>query len=367
MPLQPLQKKAAVVASQTGSPSNYALLKPIAARKTTPSSIGLLKPIELRKPIDQQAPSASAVNEEIVVTPHSFKRGVFDEHEFKVHNASDRRLREAKIVFTAPIGSVVQQVSPKPDSVDGLSIILTVDNLAPGDDQIVEVSINYPRNEFAKFDSMVIAEKWGIASGLNSAIVAQVDSPSPNSPSPTAESKEPQGMLQPRSSDTGPKVPAMTVSTTTSRVVQDSVDNSNATGIELEFEAAPSHVPVPVVEVKTQANSVKSYLHGPRNVAAGAEVDFSIDVQNLSSNVAENIVVQLSVPQNMKVTILDREAWYDGETRKISWQLPKLAGQAVETIRYKAKVKTAGTVEQSVVTGMSDTVQSTNTLKTSAK
>ncbi|QEG21306.1 DUF11 domain-containing protein [Mariniblastus fucicola] len=385
---------AAIVASQTGSVTNYALLQPISSepKKTT---LGLLQPmtrsqpaarpqpmVQLQpmaqspaKPVESPASSSTTnpVGDSVVVTPHAFKRGVFDQHEFKVHNASPRPLRDAKILLRAPVGSVVQQVTPKPDSVDGLSIMLTVEKLSPGESQMVEVTINYPRNEFAQFESTVLSENWVGSALIDQSIVAEARPP--RVPIADQVSKTPEGMLQPSTNAMlKPKVPAMTVSAETRRVVE---RGNEATTVAYAAQAANTIQGTGDESVEAARSSqtdalakdsvIKSYLQGPAEVVAGKEVDFSITVQNLAAESAKDLIVQLSIPDTMKVTILDRAAWYDAETRKVSWKLANLDGRSVETIRYKAVVKTANSIEQSVIVGGDGSVESTSTLTTTAK
>jgi len=368
-PLMPMGK-AAVVAAQTSSPTNYVLLEPIANRpvKRSFGSPGLLAPMQTVQTdvaTDKIGIKASS-NARILVTPMSFKRGIFDEHQFKVHNVSNQALREARILLTAPVGSVVQQVSPKPDSVDGGSIMLTVEQIGPGEHKVIEVSINYPRNEFAKFESMVITEKWGQNSyaGKTEAEPEKEDS--------EAESNLMAEMLQPKSTGSlepilrqqapetsRAKVPVIMASTIVKPVQRQDSVSSQTTKTET--------VENPTSADKVDSSIVTSRLQGPTEVVAGQVNDYSIDIENLSSGVVGDVIVQLSIPQNMKVTLLDRDAWYDAENRKISWQLDRIDGQALETIRYKAVVKESCSTEQMIVVGMNSSVQSTTSLKTIAR
>lgn len=369
--LMPMEK-AAVVAAQTSSPNNYVLLEPIANKpvKRHLASIGMLEPMATNSS-EKVIPSAAG-DGKIVVTPTSFKRGIFDEHEFKVHNTSHQSLSEAKILLTAPVGSVVQQVSPKPDSVDGLSILVAIDQIAPGEHKLVSVAINYPRNEFAKFESMVITERWGqdpyvgtVADVANKQASVSILAPTELQPELTGMST---GMLGPKApqQQTGmlkPKVPVVMASATTRR----SVDEQDV-GISVGADVTKGEeLTTPNFEDPKNDSVVMSYFRGPAEVVAGQVNDYQIDIQNLSSEPVEEIIVQLSIPQNMKVTVLDRDAWYDAESRKISWKLDRVEGRVLETIRYKAVVKEAGSTEQLIVVGMDSKVQSTSSLKTTAR
>lgn len=350
-PLMPLEK-AAVVAAQTSSATNYALLEPIANKRLRTNS-GMLSP--LHADATEKMQIGTADKSKIVVTPMAFKRGVFDEHQFKVQNLGTETLRQAKVLFTAPVGSVVQQVSPKPDSVDGSSILVTVDQIAPGQQQMVEITINYPRNKFAKFESTVIAENWA----QGGAEVARVESLEVEGDSNSGVLTN---MLQPKSSIVQeapvsmlrPKVPAIMASTK-SRSANVSANTSKASSSS-QSEEDRRDVP-----------ALKSYLHGPSKVTVGEVNDYSIDIQNLAADTAKEIIVQLSIPAEMKVTLLDRDAWYDAKERKITWKLETVKGRSLEKIRYKAVIKTLGSAEQTIVVGMNGSVQGSSSLKTTAK
>ena len=148
----------------------------------------------------------------------------------------------------------------------------------------------------------------------------------------------------------------------TTRKTTDGQSDTTSVIAQPEIEASK-----PPIEKPTGDSAVMSYFRGPAQVAAGEVNNYQIDIQNLSSEVAEEIIVQLSIPQGMKVTVLDRDAWYDAKNRKITWKVDRIDGRALETIRYKALVKEQGSTEQSIVVGMDDKVQSTTSLKTKAR
>ena len=327
----------------------------------------------------------SVSNPKIAVIPMKFKRGIFDEHEFKIQNTSSQPLEEAKILLQAPVGSVVQQVSPKPDSVDGSTIVLSVDSLAPGEHMVAEVTINYPRDEFAKFESRVITESWRQGAYVRSS-KADVTESSTDLSSSTLQYEPEQPETRQRNAYqlSRPKVPAMTASATTRQAIQsqNSIIEEQTRKPIYEDQARGSSIlssgkreqmvdeiypEAPEVEELLEESVLKSYLHGPGQVAVGEVVDFSIDVQNLSAEEAKEIVVQLTVPANMKVTLLDRDAWYDAQNRKVSWKVDSIGERGIETIRYKALIKKPGNLDQKIAVGMSASMESTTSLRTIAR
>ena len=389
-PLVPMAKSASV-ASQTSSPKNYVLLQPIASkrkRQMNGQMNGLMSLAERTASLETVSVETMAVetaavepvgtsanDTRIVITPMKFKRGIFDEHKFKVYNASNETLNQATILLKAPVGSVVQQVSPKPDSVDGTNITLTISKVAPGDYTVVDVAINYPRDVFAIFDSRIISESWGDGSYSSATVVevAKTNVAATNGLGPVTE------MLQQNSREITPtqslsssmsslRVPTMTVSAKTNRTVEERVaEERTVESLYSEKKTMVTPTTTTVVEEVVNESTVKSYLQGPGEVQIGEVVDYTVDIQNLSADKTGEIIVQLSIPQNLKVTLLDRDAWYDGASRKITWQIKSLEARAIETIRYKAVIKQRGPSEQMIVVGMGDSMESTASLKTIAK
>lgn len=373
LPTAARDSAAAVLAAQINSPSNYSLLQPIAKKSTATTQSGLLQPIKRQGTAASQtrAMNTTAANASSVkVTPLSFQSGEFDRHQFKVQNVGSETLRGARVMLKAPEGSLVQQVIPKPDSVDGASIIFSISELAPGAHDILEVMIENPRNVLARFDSIVLAEDWKPGT--------QVAIPNLKETSPVEQNQGIVQLLQPRSSGMlKPSVPAMAASAKKSVQYQDQVAMATSTAAYPNVEAlkveSAGYVSSSIYADAGEAaktsyeehSTVRAWLQGPDQVSVGQEVEYSVEVQNVSSQEARGAIVQLSIPQGMKITVLDRDAWYDAESRKISWEISSLQRKSLESIRYKAVFKKAGTSnEQSIVVGLNQTVQSTSSLQT---
>ncbi len=304
------------VAAQISSPTNYALLQPIAAKPV--SATNLLQPKSRPLvPIIQKAASTSKQPDtlsghSIEVTPLSFKSGEFDHHSFRVHNPTTKNLEQAKVLLKAPAGSMVQQVIPKPDSVDGASILFTVGDMVPGEVRVIEVLIEYPHNELARFESIVLSEEWGNADSRKTRKAT---------PNVTAALKPISSEDLNASTMLKPRVPAMKVSAVKSLQVEKDYSEMLSSNVrrlakEPEVELASKNeiasAAVSVPELDGFAG-IESSLHGPSTVEVGEEVEFSIKLNNQTGKTAGTVVVQLSIPQRMKVTVLDRAAWYDGE------------------------------------------------------
>lgn len=369
-PLFPMDTPSAVVAAQTSSLKNYALLQPIASEKVVAIASNNTARLSNNE--------SSVELADVAVIPHSFKRGVFDVHKFMVRNDGKNVVSGARVLFSAPLGSIVQQVVPKPDMVEGSSVEITVQNLAPGAHKIVEIAIKYSRNEFASFETKVTAGSWGTT---ESNVVADSVESTQTLPPPSTGMLQPKIPVLPASATIGQAVqelsvedlvlPVAAMSTRLERTTQSTSRDKSLvpTFASTEQNTAKENMTAEVVksEAAMSISVIESLLTGPKTVAIGEEVEYAIEVKNVSSETARGIIVQLAIPEELNVTVLDRSAWFDQESRKLSWELAQLDGKATETIRYKAVVNTECSVGQEVITGMGGTFQCKTTIQTSAK
>jgi uncharacterized repeat protein (TIGR01451 family) len=390
---------SAMVASQINSVRNYAMLQPInselqeraeqvlALPETTASNRSPLVPLSpgsIKKAshaigFGTASQAVVADRSEVTISAQSFQRGFRDNYGFLVANPSRQTATAVVARLVAPAGCAIHQVIPKPVRVEDGIIEIEFDELAPGEETKIEIAISYPKNELAQFQATIIAPTNEPAN----------DEPA-NDVLPTAlavdwtaddvsvsESNR-DGMLQPSSTDSAGKSPFTTVSSSnsvvkkkgTSAIVKE-IDNETVPSAEETLDAKK---PVEIAETsdvksdsKTESTFIKTTVNGPLSLLLDEEVEFSIDVTNASPETAEKVVVQLSIPKNLKVTVLDRAAWYDGEQGKLTWEQESLGANQTETIRYKAKAVSEGTVSQSVATGWRGVFQGEATLKSQAR
>ena len=98
-------------------------------------------------------------------------------------------------------------------------------------------------------------------------------------------------------------------------------------------------------------------VDGPVTLDANQEANFSINITNPNETEASAIIVQLSVPAGLVVTVLDRDAWFDEENQTISWEIDRLGSGQQETIQYKAVGHAVGQKNQKVTIGMQNVYQ----------
>lgn len=108
---------------------------------------------------------------------------------------------------------------------------------------------------------------------------------------------------------------------------------------------------------RPKQNVLRSSVVGPEFLRIGQAETFEIIVENQSGNEAKEVVVQLSVPEAITISRLDREAFLDRENRTISWRVPQIPGQSQEVIRYQATSRTIGKHPQTVKLGMDSILQ----------
>ena len=86
----------------------------------------------------------------------------------------------------------------------------------------------------------------------------------------------------------------------------------------------------------------------------GEEAEYQVYIENASAEDVEEVLVQLAIPTGIEVTVIDRDAWFDGKARTITWKLPKVAAGAKETIRYLAKMVSEDGHLQKVTLGVAN-------------
>lgn len=127
---------------------------------------------------------------------------------------------------------------------------------------------------------------------------------------------------------------------------------NSANGVQAHLASARAVAAQVSVDAQLSAT-----VDGPVTLNANEEANFSITVTNPKPSEATGIIVQLSVPTGLKVTVLDRDAWFDEKNQTISWEISQLSSGQQETIQYKAVGQAAGQKNQKVTIGMQDVYQ----------
>lgn len=160
-------------------------------------------------------------------------------------------------------------------------------------------------------------------------------------------------------SKTSPRVPATTPVDTSARsgkAQPANIANANAQNT-IAAETQQATAAAAVEAQKTVDAKLSATVEGPVTLAENQIADFSIVVTNPNTTEATDIVVQLTVPAGLKLTVLDRDAWFDEERQTISWEISQLASGKQEAIQYKAVGQAIGQQNQKVTIGMRNVFQ----------
>ena len=67
--------------------------------------------------------------------------------------------------------------------------------------------------------------------------------------------------------------------------------------------------------------------------------------------------MQLTVPGEITISQLDRDAYLDSKNRTVSWKIPSIDAGQKEVVRYRAVSTSAGAYQQEITLGMENTYQ----------
>ena len=257
----------------------------------------------------------AATTPSVVVRSPFVQPGNPNRYLFVVENIGTVDAANTRVDLRVPAGVVLKQVVADSASSTARHAIVRIDEIKAGRKEILEVEIQ-PTTVDVTFETSLVLETKRSFHGLTL-------------PGQSVASSVP--------SATSPSTP--TASSVTSQV---SLKNTEST------DTSP---------VAAGNGNLSASVEGPVMLSTGETGDFAIVVKNPNYGDASNVVVQLAIPQGLKITILDREAWINDEDNTISWELSSLGARQEETIQYKAVGKSSGQQMQKVTLGMADVYQ----------
>ena len=257
----------------------------------------------------------AATTPSVVVRSPFVQPGNPNRYLFVVENIGTVDAANTRVDLRVPAGVVLKQVVADSASSTARHAIVRIDEIKAGRKEILEVEIQ-PTTVDVTFETSLVLETKRSFHGLTL-------------PGQSVASSVP--------SATSPSTP--TASSVTSQV---SLKNTEST------DTSP---------VAAGNGNLSASVEGPVMLSTGETGDFAIVVKNPNYGDASSIVVQLAIPQGLKITILDREAWINDEDNTISWELSSLGARQEETIQYKAVGKSSGQQMQKVTLGMADVYQ----------
>ena len=393
----PTGKPEARTAALNPSPKP-ALTPPIQVRKNPlnpPRSIGAA----YRSPDSSPRAVERAASPEIVIRTPFVQPHNPNLYLFVVENVGSVNATMATVDLYVPQGVVITNVVPSTATHTSQRAHIGLTNLNAGAKAIIEVEVS-PTTEIVEFQTRMSLEsvhKFTTAAKPNFSVQSHSPLKMPRSiipPSnvatlPTAEvaaANDPFGEPQPMPAATmsnqstltplapltfeapvapQPTSPAKSQVTSVENVVNTLTRSGKAqppniaNAVAIDTNATQAKL-VSATRVAAQASvdsKLSATVDGPVVLDANQLADFSITVTNPNTSEAAGIIVQLQVPSGLKVTVLDRDAWFDDENQTISWEISQLASGQQETIQYKAVGQAIGQQNQKVTIGMQDIYQ----------
>ena len=323
-----LDRLLAVSSAALANPVRIAKAQPV-ARVHLPAASPVRKPTTILTPLPNSAlvetsktavalandfPLAATTPSVVVRSPF-VQPGNPNRYLFVVENIGTVDAATARVDLRVPAGVILKQVVADSASSTARHAIVHIDDLKAGEKDILEVEIQ-PTTVDVNFETSLTLETKRSFHGVT---------------------------LPKKSVARGVPAAMPTASPVASEVTtQASFQNTEM------IDTSP---------VSAGNGNVSATVEGPVLLAAGETGDFAIVVNNPNYGEASNVVVQLAIPQGLKITTLDREAWINDEDNTISWELASLGARQEVAIQYKAVGKTYGQQVQKVTLGMADVYQ----------
>jgi len=113
----------------------------------------------------------------------------------------------------------------------------------------------------------------------------------------------------------------------------------------------------PISSEQLQEFYLRASVIGPGTSFKNVSDSYGITVSNISNQPATNVIVQLTVPEAITISKLDRDAYLDQKLRTVSWKVASIGSGQQEVIRYRAVSSSTGTYKQEVRLGMENIFQ----------
>lgn len=360
--------------------------------------------------------SAGEAESAIVIHPPATRLTAPNRHYFKIENTSQKTAQNVVVELVVPGDVYIIEVVPSETVVVGKTARYKFNSIGPGESEIVELTTNPSIKEEVVFESRfslehvrhlaarttphkvdVWASKKKLASLPKAKSIAEKVNAKPvasrrvaTGPATnvlTAEEQRKRWKEQARLSYGQTGIPgkvmvanpqaqdAETPLLNSAPVDQALVDQAPPVGQQSVLESKSAKArndalvdfqPIPTNgDVSPQVSTapagaengwfqsqLKTKIDGPQHAVTGEEAEYQVLIENASSEDVEEVLVQLSIPTGIEITVLDRDAWFDGKARTITWKLPSVPADSKETIRYLAKMVSADGHLQKVTLGV---------------
>jgi uncharacterized repeat protein (TIGR01451 family) len=361
---------------------------------------------------DKKSTPMSSVEAEsaILIHPPESRASSPNRHFFKIENTSPKVAKNVVIELVVPNHAHIIEVFPYETVVVGKTARYKFDSIAPGDSETVELTTNPSAGEDIVFESRFSLEHvrhlaarskphkvnvWAEQKRLQpiatpkskskveerKKVTARTVSAGPKMNVQSAEEARKKWQAQSRLSYGQVGIPGK-VMVANPQIEKAETPTAKGQNVSEVTAKAPSVMeektpetssrnmvesqPIPVADDVTPQVSatstdpengwfksqLKTKIDGPQHAVTGEEAEYQVSIENASTEDVDDVLVQLAIPTGIEVTVLDRDAWFDGKARTITWKLPKVAASSEETIRYLAKMVSSDGHLQKVTLGV---------------
>jgi len=355
--------------------------------------------------------SSGEAESAIVIHPPATRLTAPNRHYFKIENTSQKSARNVVVELAVPNDVYIVEVVPHHTVVAGKTARYKFSSIGPGESEIVELTTNPNINKEVVFESRFSLEHVRhLAARTTPHTVDVWASKKKLDPLPKAQPKTAKvetKSVPSRRVATGPDTNVLTAEEQRRRWKDQTrlnygqtetpnkliVGNSQALDRDVSLAAAASTGQQSVLESKSLRNptntsvealvdfqatntnadgtpevsatstgvenglfqsQLKTKIDGPQHAVTGEEAEYQVLIENASAEDVEEVLVQLAIPAGIEITVLDRDAWFDGKARTITWKLPSVPADSTETIRYLAKMVSADGHLQKVTLGVNN-------------
>ena len=368
------------------------------------SQVTALLPDQKLKPM-----SSVEADSAIMIHPPESRASAPNRRFFKIENTSAKVAKNVVVELVVPSDAHIVEVFPYRTVVVGKTARYKFDSIAPGESETIELTTNPSAGEDIVFESRFSLEHVRQLAARSKPHKVNVWAEKKKlAPIPASTSEQETKNVAARTVSASPQTNVLSADDARKKWQDQSRLSYGQVGIpgkvmvanpQIAESETPAAKPQDVAEVTTAAPSVleeklsessnrnivesqpiitddgvspqvsaaststengwfqsqlKTKIDGPQHAVKGEEAEYQVLIENASAEDVDEVLVQLAIPTGIEVTVLDRDAWFDGEARTITWKVPKVAAGSEETIRYLAKMVSSDGHLQKVTLGVAN-------------
>ena len=178
----------------------------------------------------------------------------------------------------------------------------------------------------------------------------------------TTNRREPQSAQERLRDGAQSKPKSDTKSDTQSILIARETESESESPIEAPADSAQAENALAENPAAQNAEQIQNFnlrtsVIGPETLLKDVSDSYEITISNITNHPATNVIVQLTVPDEITISKLDRDAYLDQKQRTVSWKVASIGPGQQEVIRYRAVSSSTGKHDQEVTLGMENTFQ----------